>query len=240
MALTFTPRTSTRGMRRSSELGDMAHLANTERFGDLGFDPLIRARDAFFEGNLRLPAEHFAQAIVVRIASAHALRAGDVTLVYFETRRVLDEVGESVDANEAILAEVERLPAVRRHQTHQPFDAVVDVAERPRLLAVAPNFDVGGASEFRGRDFSAQRRRCLLASAVPRAERSEDVVEPHDARVEAVVLAVVDAQALGDQLLPAVCILRLRRIGIRLLQRLDIGARLPVLRIYARGRGVEI
>ena len=90
-------------------------------------------------------------------------------------------------------------------------------------------------------DLAAHRGRRLLAAAVPGAERAEDVVEAHDARLEAVVLAVVRAEPLGDQLLPAVGVLR-RRPGRRppRFSGVDVGLVLQVLGVDAGRRGVEV
>src|SRR5918994_1822560 len=79
-ALTLTPSTSTRGIDRSSELRNMAHLSYSERFGDLCFDPAIGAVDPFLERDLRFPPKHFAQPVVVRVAATYALWTGHVPL----------------------------------------------------------------------------------------------------------------------------------------------------------------
>ena len=66
------------------------------------------------------------------------------------------------------------------HQPVDALDAVVDVAERARLLAVAPDLDLDVAGQLRDGHLAADRRRRLLAAAVPGAERPEDVVEADD------------------------------------------------------------
>ena len=52
--------------------------------------------------------------------------------------------------------------------------------------------------------------------------------------------AVVQAELLGRELLPAVGVLRLRGIGVIFLQRHDVGLELPVLGIDAGRRRVEV
>jgi hypothetical protein len=82
---------------------------------------------------------------------------------------------------------------VRTHQPVNTGDAIVDVAERSRLFAVAPDLDFGVFGQLGERNFTAHRGRGLLASAVPRAERPKDVMKAHDACLEAVVFAIVGA-----------------------------------------------
>src|SRR5439155_18003511 len=122
-----------------------------------------------------------------------------------------------------ILSDVERIATARRHQPRHAVDAIVDVAERARLLAITPDVDLRCARELRRGDLAADRGRRLFASAAPRAERTEDVVEARNARLDRVVLAVVRAQPLRDQLLPAVGVLRLRRIRIVFLEGRRLG-----------------
>ena len=66
-----------------------------------------------------------------------------------------------------------------------------------------------GAIVLGGRNLRAQLSRRIEAGT-RHAERAENVVEPYDSRVDAVILAVVRTEALADQLLPTVRVLRLR------------------------------
>ena len=68
----------------------------------------------------------------------------------------------------------------------------------------------------------------------------EDVVEPDDPGLQPVLLRVVPALPLREELLPTVAVFRIRRIGVLLLQRRHVGDLLQIPRIYARRRGVEI
>ena len=149
-------------------------------------------------------------------------------------------LGELVDREHPVLAEIERLAVVGAHQAVDALDAVVDVAERAGLLAVSPDLDLGVAGQLGDGDLAAQGGRGLLAAAVPGAERAEDVVEADGAGVEPVVLAVVLAEALDDELFPAVGVLGLGGIGVFLAQRLDVGVGLEVLGVDAGRRGVEV
>src|SRR6185503_9183367 len=207
---------------------------------DLLLDPAIGLPDALFEAHLRLPAEHPPQPRVVGVAAAHALRAGDVALTQRDAGNLADDVGELVDRDQPIRTEIQRLAVVRCHQPLDALEAVADVAERSRLLAVAPDVDLALAGQLRRRHLAAHRRRRLLASAVPGAERTVDVVEAHDARLDPVVLTVMRAEPLCDQLLPAVGVLRLGRVGVFFLQRRHRGFGLLVLGVDARRRRIEI
>ena len=126
----------------------------------------------------------------------------------------------------------------RVHEAKQALDAVVDIAERPGLLAVAPDLD---RPAWLGHGhLAAQRGRSLLASTLVGSERAVDVVEPHDPDIEVGFLGVVGAGLLGDELLPAVRVLGLGRKGVLFLQREDVGVGLPILGIDAGRRRVEI
>ena len=114
------------------------------------------------------------------------------------------------------------------------------MAERARLEAVAPDFDYGIARELGVGHLATHSRRRFLAPAFPRAERAEDVVETHRARLHPIIFHIVLAEVLGDQLFPAVGVLRLRRISVFLFQRRHFGFGLQVFRIDTRRRRVEV
>ena len=65
-------------------------------------------------------------------------------------------------------------------------------------------------------------------------------MEADDARLQAVILAVVSAQPFHYQLFPAVGILGLGRVGIFLLERCDMRIHLLVLWIDASRGSVEV
>ena len=137
---------------------------------------------------------------------------------------------------------------VAHHEAVDALDAVIDVHERAGLLAVAPDLDLriaagvalAAAEELGVGRLPAHRGGGLLAAALPRALLAVDVVEADGARLDPVLLAVVIGELLGDQLLPAVGVLRLRGVGVLLLQRYDLGLRLEVLGVDARARRVEV
>src|SRR5690242_17713589 len=98
-ALTPTPITFTRGGASSSSSGGATAArsassrgntmgpsgeiqpgpgANEQALLDLSLDPVVRAREPFLQGDLRLPMQHLPQARVVRIAAPNPLRPGHV------------------------------------------------------------------------------------------------------------------------------------------------------------------
>src|SRR5687767_12364765 len=141
MSRTFTrtPRTSTEGSNAAASGDRMIHLANVKRFGDLRLDPAVGARNPFFKGDLRLPPEDLAEPRVVRVAASHALRARDMPPADGESRGVGDEIGERVDADQAVLPEIQRLAIRGSHQPLKALDAIVDVAEGSGLFPIAPD-----------------------------------------------------------------------------------------------------
>src|SRR5256885_15098214 len=96
------------------------------------------------------------------------------------------------------------------HEAEYALDAVVDVAVGPGLVPVAPHLNFAAAAGEG--DLAGNRGRRLLATAIIRPQRAEDVVEADHPRLEAVLLEIVPALPLREQLLPPVTVLRIRRI----------------------------
>src|SRR4051812_5719430 len=94
------------------------------------------------------------------------------------------------------------------------IEAVVDIHETSRLLAVAPNFDLVLPGYDSHRYLARYRCRCLFAPPIPRSVRAIDVVIARDASLDAEIFAKVAAQALGEQLLPSIAILAVGGIGV--------------------------
>src|SRR5690606_37932407 len=132
-------------------------------------DPAVGASDPFLQADLWLPAEHLAQAGIVRVAPAHALGTRDVNLLDGDAGRIRDHVGQLVDGDQAVLAEVERLVVVRAHEAVDALHAVVDVAERPRLLTIPPDLHLRIPGELGDGDLAAHGSRSLFTTAVPGA-----------------------------------------------------------------------
>src|SRR5579872_1011545 len=205
---------------------------------ELAFDPLVGDGESLFKRSARLPAQHLAQQGVVAVAAANALRLGQVMpLRQLFAGDAADHVDEVVDADHFVGAEVEGLAMVRGHQADQAFDAIIHVHVGTRLMAVAPDLDL--AAIFRVRDFTGDRSRRLLLAAVVGSQRTVNVVEADDARLEFVIAVVVAAKLFGEELLPTVARLGIGGIGVLFLQRNEIGRLLLVLRVNASRRGEE-
>src|SRR5207247_1406559 len=112
------------------------------------FDPGIGLREPLFERDRRLPFQDLPEARVVGVPSADALRAVDVLPGDPDSRDRGDQVRQRVDRDQAILAEVQRLAVIASHELFEPRHAVVDIAERARLLAVPPDFDFVGSGKL--------------------------------------------------------------------------------------------
>src|SRR5688572_29143914 len=145
IALTPTPSTSTRGIQVVRSLGDINRLLTAQRLRDLLFHPGVGPRDSVFQRHLRLPLEDLPKAGVVGVAPADALRAGHVPFLDGDAGCVGHEIGQRIDADQAVLPEVDRLRVAGFHEASDPRDAVVDVAERAGLLAVSPDLDLSVA-----------------------------------------------------------------------------------------------
>src|SRR5438046_3100537 len=107
------------------------------------------------------------------------------------------------------------------HKPVNAFDAIIDVAVRPRLIAVPPHLDL--VAVVRERDLATDRRRRLLSTTVVRAQRPKDVMEANHAGLEAVVLEIVPALPLRKQFFPPVAVLRIRWVRVLLLERRHVG-----------------
>src|SRR5207247_2194630 len=116
-----------------------------------------------------------------------------------------DHLHQLVDRDQPVLPQVERLAMAGHHKPVNAFDAIIDVAVRPRLIAVAPHLDL--VPVIRERDLATDRRRRLLAATVVRSQRTEDVVEANYPRLEPVVLEIMPALTLRIELLPPIAVL---------------------------------
>src|SRR5689334_2517589 len=246
IALTPTPSTSTRrgGSADSAATGAAVLLGDSTSEGAVGcrhagFDPLVGTPQSLFQRDLRFPAQHLTQPGVIAVAPPYALGSGEVVpLADPLARHAGHHVHQLVDRDQSILAEVERLAMVRAHEAPDALDAVIDVAVGPRLLPVAPDLDL--VAIRRQRHLPADRGRGFLSSTFVGAQRPEDVVKPDHTSVEAMVFQVVPALPLREQLLPAVPVFRIGRVGILFAKRCDVHGVLPIAGIHAGRRGVEI
>src|SRR5262245_48603272 len=121
MALTPTPRTFTRlvSLRTSVPPLDRVRIRGgpgRERLPDLSVDPGVGSGQPRLERDGRLPLQDLPEPGVVRVATAHSLRAGDVPLLEADAGDVGDQIGERVDADQPVLPQIERLVELRLHQ----------------------------------------------------------------------------------------------------------------------------
>jgi hypothetical protein len=106
------------------------------------------------------------------------------------------------------------------------------------MLTITPDLDrlTGPGSG----QLAAQRGGDLLPAAVERPVRAVDVVEPDDAGLHPELIGVVLAEPLADQLLPAIGVLGVGRVGVLLLQGGHVRVRLQVLGVDAGRGAVEV
>ena len=153
-------------------------------------------------------------------------------------RHLGDHVHQLIDGDEHVGAQVQGIAPLGMHEAVDALNAVIDVHERPRLLAITPDLDL--VAVLGERHLATDRRGGLLAAAVVGSERAVDVVEASDSSFEAVILAVVLAELFRVELLPAVSFFGLRGNRVFFLQRRDVRAVLLVGRVDARRRRIEI
>src|ERR1041385_1324480 len=123
-----------RGIRARTETSrcalELAGGAGSDRRGrgggcDLLFNPGIGSGQTFLQSYFRFPTQNLSQASVVRIPPANALRPGHVFFTEPHARNVADNIRELVDADHAILTQIQRLMVVGLHQLVDSFYAGV-------------------------------------------------------------------------------------------------------------------
>src|SRR6266576_5830411 len=100
---------------------------------------------------------------------------------------------------------------VGSHEALDAFHAVVNKAIGARLKAVAPDLDLPAI--LHERDLPTDRRRRLLPATVVCPERTVDIVETDHPRLEPVVLEVVPALTLGEELFPTIPVFGVGRVS---------------------------
>src|SRR5216684_6481691 len=106
------------------------------------FDPGVSDGKPFLQRDSGFPSEHFAQQAIVAVSSANALWLAEIVILgELFAGGSADEVHQPIDADQAVRAEVQRVNVVRRNQTDQTFEAIVDIHERTRLHAISPDLD---------------------------------------------------------------------------------------------------
>src|ERR1017187_5185649 len=175
--------------------------------------------------------------MVVGVSAAYAERARDVYDSEALSGNVRDHPGQLVDRDHFLGTDIHRPGEFRVNQAADTLEAFIDIEERASLLAVAPDLDL--AAVFGFRNLTAQRSRRLLSTARPRAIGTEDVVEAGDPHLDAIVPHVGEVKPLTEQFLPAILAVGRRRVGGILGTLWVQRVHLVVLRVHARGGGVE-
>src|SRR4051812_7656955 len=103
-------------------------------------DPGIGAFHSALEARAGCPSEAASNERVVAAAAVHALRRGEVVPTFHpDACEALDEVDQLVDGHGLVTPDVDGLGDVAVHEAIRPLDAIVDVQEGTRLLAIAPD-----------------------------------------------------------------------------------------------------
>src|SRR5688500_14796797 len=190
-------------------------------------DPAVRFFHPVAQRNRRRPTELALDQRVIAIAAADALRRIElVPALELDARDLLHDVDESIDRHQLVASQIERVGDVACHDRVRAKEAIVDVHEAARLFAVAPDLDLAGSIELRPDDLAANSRRRLLPTAVIGAKGAVDVVIARHARLQAEVFSEVAAHPLAEELLPAIAVLRHRRVRVLFLERDYVGTRL--------------
>src|SRR5262249_131108 len=105
------------------------------------------------------------------------------------------DVGKLVDRNHTVLTKVERFVKIGPHQSVYALNAVRYIAKRTRLFAVSPYLDLMITRQFRDRNFTAHCCRRFLSSSVPSSIFTKNIMETYNARLNAVIFAVMRAKS---------------------------------------------
>src|SRR5277367_1785285 len=204
-------------------------------FAKFLLDPGIGFLESLAQEDFWFPTQRAEQAAVVAVASANALRAGEVVaLADFLAGSLRNQIHQLIDGDQFVGAEVEGVVVIRRHHADHAFDAIVHVHEGARLLAVTPDFDL--AAVGLESDLAAHCGGSFFFSAVIGAKRPIDVVEAHNVGLKLVVVLIVAAQLLGIELFPSVARFGLGGNGVFFLQRSYVRIRLFAVRVNASRR----
>src|SRR5262245_47296364 len=178
-------------------------------------DPVVRLSQSVFQTYAGRPAKPFANQAIVTATPANTLRRVErVAPRQREPGDALHDVYELVDGHHLIAADIQRLIDLTRHQAQCSFKTVIDEGEAARLSSVAPDVDRARTGELGLNHLAADGCRGFLAATVVCAIRAVDVVIAGHASGESEILLEMTAEPLAEQLLPAVAVLRHRRVGV--------------------------
>ena len=153
---------------------------------NLLLDPVVRALQTLAQRDAGSPAELLANESVVAVTTTHTFGTRNVVQLgtVFLARVFEGEVRHLVHVHHLLATNVDGLAHIAAHQAQDTLHTVVNVTERTRLLAIAPHLEHVTAH------YGLATECCwsLLATTLPSAVRTVDVVEATKAELNAKVL----------------------------------------------------
>ena len=154
----------------------------------LRFDPAVGLFQSLLEGPGWPPAQFCGDELVGRISAPDPERTRDVLLHQAFACNLHGHIGQLIDADHLVGADVDGSGPVGAHQPQGPLQALLDVEKRPGLFAVTPDLDF--AAVRRHGHLATDGGRGLFAPVVPGAVGAEDVVVAGDTHLHALVAVV--------------------------------------------------
>src|SRR5579872_22187 len=178
-------------------------------------DPAISLFQTDPQRNARLPTQVLLDLGVVAVAAVHTLRSGKIVNAFeLRTGDLFRNIDQLVDRHHLRRSQVERFNHVRVHDHLRALEAIVDVHEAARLVAVTPDRNFRVAFRLCLNYLAADSSRSFFAATRPRSVWTINVVIPRHPRTKTVIFAEVTAHALGKEFLPSVTVLGIGRIRI--------------------------
>src|SRR6516165_8475505 len=103
------------------------------------FDPSVGRFQSHTQRLSRRPAQLFSDEPVIRIASAYALRSGNVVLSDTLAGYIGHQVYQLIYCHHLLRPDIDRPRKIGAQEAHRPFDALIDIEKGPGLLAIAPH-----------------------------------------------------------------------------------------------------
>src|SRR6266567_3747225 len=191
------------------------------------FDPAICPLKAIAEANGWLPSEPVKNQRIVAVASQDTFGSVEVVdPLEPDAGDLLNDIHKPVDGDDFVRSQIQGFGDVAMHDQFCALNAILDEHEAARLLSIAPDVYLVRTRQLRFDDLAADGRGSLFPSTGPCALRTVHVVVASDTAAQARFLFKVAAQALAEELLPAVAIFRESGIRIRFFQRVQVWSRL--------------
>src|SRR5260221_969089 len=141
-------------------------------------NPRVRLFQTLPEGNVGLPVKILLNERIVTVPAVDPLgRIELVVALELDAGDILGHGNEIVDGDAFTAAEVDgEVDRLAVHDGAGALQAIGDVHETAPLSAVAPNFDLMPAGEFRRDDFAADGRRRLFPASIVSAKGTVDIM----------------------------------------------------------------